>query len=490
MGTTWGPWDAERRPSVGLRCSGCDAEVSLLSPLPFACPNAGRDDDTDHVLVRRLDHGRVEFPEAATGNPFIDYASLMSLRYRATEAGLSGPKLERLIATVDEQVAQVDGTGFVATPWLEQPRLAASLGLSADNRLWTKDETANVSGSHKARHLMGVMLHLRLAERLGMLDQNRRRPLAIASCGNAALAAAVVAKAAAWPLRVFVPPDADRSVLRRLRQLDAEVTTCERDDKPGDPCVRALRAALDDGALPFTVQGNENGLAVEGGLTLGYELAQQVHESVGRLDVLVIQVGGGALASACVAALRDAVRLGLVPKMPRICTVQTKSAAPLARAYARVVTGVAQRVPLAGPPPDDPRARADWLRDRRPDVIEAQLRHAATHRSQYMWPWESVPKSVAHGILDDETYDWWAVVDGMVRTGGVPLVVDESTLRTAHRSVIWTTGVQASATGTAGVAGVSAMARDGLLRPGEIVGVLLTGRQRSAKSSIEITAVD
>jgi hypothetical protein len=33
--------------------------------------------------------------------------------------------------------------------------------------------------------------------------------LAIASCGNAALAAAVVARAGGWPLTVFVPPDAD-----------------------------------------------------------------------------------------------------------------------------------------------------------------------------------------------------------------------------------------------------------------------------------------
>jgi len=31
-----------------------------------------------------------------------------------------------------------------------------------------------------------------------------------------------------------------------------------------------------------------------------------------------------------------------------------------------------------------------------------------------MWPWEETPRSVAHGILDDETYDWLAIVKGIM----------------------------------------------------------------------------
>ena len=46
---------------------------------------------------------------------------------------------------------------------------------------------------------------------------------------------------------------------------------------PGDPTYRRLRAAIDDGAIAFTCQGNENGFAIEGGLTLGYELAGRRH---------------------------------------------------------------------------------------------------------------------------------------------------------------------------------------------------------------------
>ena len=45
------------------------------------------------------------------------------------------------------------------------------------------------------------------------------------------------------------------------------------------------------------------------------------------------------------------------------------------------------------------------------------LAHAARHRADFMWPWETEPVSVATGILDDETYDWLAVVRGTIESG-------------------------------------------------------------------------
>ena len=75
------------------------------------------------------------------------------------------------------------------------------------------------------------------------------------------------------------------------------------------------------------------------------------------------------------------------------------------------------------------------MRDRvSPALIQDELHYAATHRSEFMWPWEEEPISIATGILDDETYDWLAVVEGMLLTGGVPLVVDEQTLGESTRS--------------------------------------------------------
>ena len=58
-------------------------------------------------------------------------------------------------------------------------------------------------------------------------------------------------------------------------------------------------------------------------------------------------------------------------------------------------------------------------------AVRAGLARAAAHRSAFMQPWGQPPQSVATGILDDETYDWRAVVEGMLLTGGQPLVVSE-----------------------------------------------------------------
>jgi hypothetical protein len=34
-----------------------------------------------------------------------------------------------------------------------------------------------------------------------------------------------------------------------------------------------------------------------------------------------------------------------------------------------------------------------------------------------MWPWNEEPRSIAHGIRDDETYDWFTIVTGMLASG-------------------------------------------------------------------------
>jgi threonine synthase len=74
-----------------------------------------------------------------------------------------------------------------------------------------------------------------------------------------------------------------------------------------------------------------------------------------------------------------------------------------------------------------------------------------------MWAWETRPASLASGILDDETYDWWAVIEAMRASGGRPVVVDEAIIARA-RDLAWKhTGIHASATGTAGLAGAMSL---------------------------------
>jgi threonine synthase len=176
------------------------------------------------------------------------------------------------------------------------------------------------------------------------------------------------------------------------------------------------------------------------------------------LDHLVIQVGGGALASSVMQAFDEARQLGAIGRLPRIHTVQTRAAFPLARAYERLV--------------------AELGAEPGPAAVDRAVDEAARHRSRYMWPWETEPRSVAHGILDDETYDWLAVVRGMLRTGGRPVVADEATLRAANRRARAVTGIDVDHTGSAGLAGVMELMRDGVIGPSESIAVIFTGVRR------------
>ena len=441
-----------------IRCAGCGYVSGSDEPYPFRCPQAGHG-DTDHVLTRVLDPARVRFPRSTEFNPYLRYRALMHSYHLATAHGLTDDDYCELVSGLDRSVARVDGHGFAATPFFLSRELAGPLDFAGGGGVWVKNETGNVSGSHKGRHLMGVLVHLTVMERIGVLDAGHRRDLAIASCGNAALAAAVVARAGGWPLRVFVPPDADESVLRRLRDLHSEVVVCPREPGlPGDPAYLRLRQELDDGAVPFTTQGNENGLAIESGETLGYELVTDLAELPGGLDHLIVQVGGGALASSAIQALREAALLGALDRLPRVHTVQTSGAHPLERAYERV------RATL----PDDPG----------PDAVHAAMAAAAARRSEFMWPWEQEPKSVAGGILDDETYDWRAVVEGMLLTGGRPVVVSEDLLVEANSLAVALTGIPVDPTGSSGLAGLLALRRSGVVGAHDKAAILFTGVRR------------
>ncbi len=447
-------------------CAGCGHRAAAGELFPIRCPAAVPGDEIDHVMTREVDPHVVEFPIGDEPNPFVRYRTLFRAYWLARAAGWSDERYIERVERLDRAVAAVDGRGSVATPFLRSGPLSDHLGFDPAGGVWIKDETGNVSGSHKGRHLVGAMLEMLVAEEVGG-GRGGQAPLAIASCGNAALAAAVVARAAERTLDVFVPPGADTTVLEQLRDLGARVTECPREPgSTGDPSVRRLRRAIADGAVPFTCQGNENGLAIEGGETLGYEMVSELARQGRTLDRLVVQVGGGALASSCSQAFAEARALGAIDRLPRLDTVQTNGCWPPRRAYERVAARLDARPgAIPGGPPD-----------RR--AVNEELAYAAHHRSAFMWPWESEPRSIAHGILDDETYDWLAVVRGMLLTGGSPVLVDEAMLIEANDVARTTTGIEADHTGTAGLAGLRELVRQGSVGPMESVGVLFTGHRR------------
>ncbi|MEQ8842141.1 MAG: PLP-dependent lyase/thiolase [Acidimicrobiales bacterium] len=364
--------------------------------------------------------------EPLVDNPFVRYRERLDSHAVALAGGMSDDEFVDVVERLDAAVAAIDGHGFRITPTTAMPDLAGRAGLADGVELFVKIEVDNVGGSHKGRHLFGVALQMLVDERLGAAPSG---PLAIASCGNAALGASVIARALDRPLQVFVPTWADPPVVAQLTGLGADLRVCpRREGEAGDPCYLRFREAVVAGARPFSVQGIDTPSTFDGGRTIGWELADQVPD----LDALFVQVGGGALATAA------SIGLGDVALFP----VQAEGCAPLRRAW-------------------------DLL------APEFDLDAAALIPGDFMWPWQPEPASAATAILDDITYDWLPLVRRTLETGGEPVVADEATIRRAHELAA-ATGIAVSATGSAGLAGVLTSGPS----TGQRIAVLFTGVER------------
>jgi len=437
---------------TGWECMVCGAAVDIATPFPWRCPNSTLL-DRRHVLA--IVHG--EPTGSASGfvgektvapvrwdagaNPFITHDADLAWAAFADANGIDATTREAMVTELDRHVQQVAGVGFVPTPFGRSDALSDALGFTDGGGVWVKDETGGVGGSQKARHLFTILLHLLAAERLGYLPQ--RPPLAIASCGNAALAAATLAAAATWPIDVYVPTWMGDGFGAELDRLGARIHRCERrsSDPSGDPAMFRFREAVEAGSIPFTVQGPENALALDGGRTMGWEIGHQLRGAgVEQLDRMFVQVGGGAFATCLGAGLRDTA--GGV----RFVAVQAAGCAPLRRAWDRAGTD-----------------------------LDDGTRQLGVRWGELMTPWEQ-PESFADGILDDETYDWLGVIDAI---GGAradaPVVAAEADIVAAHQ-LARSAGFDVSPTGSAGLAGL--IASIDTVQPTEQVAVVMSGLAR------------
>ena len=329
-------------------------------------------------------------------------------------------------------------------------------------------------------------------------------------------------------LDVYVPVWANPAVTDRITELGGRVVRCPRAEGVlGDPAHHAMKAAVAAGAVPFSCQGTDTPTAIDGARTLAYEMADALADAArpgpARLDRVFVQVGGGALATALVTGLAASEGLD---RLPVIHAVQPEGNHPLVRAWDRVTAEITRQPAAAD---NQARAAADesgpagslqHVADNRTGTATAAedgsgpagsvLQHVADNRARaaiaaelgplgdeavravgarlaaspqkYMTPWETEPVSYATGILDDIAYDWTAVVEAMLRSGGHPVVASEDDLRQAHRLARLHTGIDVCPTGASGLGGLLALlataGSSGTVRPGERVAVLFTGRLR------------
>ncbi|MEM9745465.1 MAG: PLP-dependent lyase/thiolase [Actinomycetota bacterium] len=429
---------------VGWRCAVSGAVVPIEAVDPWRSPRSTAD-DRRYVLLP-IEALGAPSPARDDAHPFRRWEPRSAWAAAAAAHGMTDAARLALVSELDEAVARVDGSGFSITPFARSDALSESLGFSDAGGVWVKDETGNVGGSQKARHLFSILLLLRAQELLGVRSRDERAPLAIASCGNAALAAATLARAAEWPIDVYVPTWMSDGFGDVLDRLGARIHRCERrdTDPPGDPAMLRFREAVDRGAIPFTVQGPENALCLDGGRTIGWELAEQMSSTDGPpIGRIYVQVGGGAFAGCLGAGLADAAG----PSAPALVAVQTEGCAP----FERAVTALDAQ----GVTDDDERA-SRW--------------------GEVMHPWRD-PSSLADGILDDETYDWIAVDRAIRRTHGEALVVPERTVVEAHHRAV-DAGFAASPTGTAGLAGLVHDVAEGRVDRNARVAVVMSGVAR------------
>jgi threonine dehydratase len=173
--------------------------------------------------------------------------------------------LERIAAAVNE----IDPV-FLNTPQFPAESLSAALG----REIVVKVETVNPIGSFKGR---GTWL---LAKSL-----DPGRTWVCSTAGNFGQGLAYAARHRNAELHVFVPPEAPREKVSRMRAFGARVETC------GDPesAAREHAGAAENRVL--VVDGLHPQIA-EGAGTIAIELA-----AAGTFDLAVVQIGDGALIS-------------------------------------------------------------------------------------------------------------------------------------------------------------------------------------------------
>ena len=306
--------------------------------------------------------------------------------------------------------AEIVSQGEGNTPLLSRARVAAWAGVED---LLIKHEGHNPTGSFKDR---GMTVALTQAKRINA------SAVACASTGNTSSALASYAALAGLRGLVLVP--AGKVALGKLSQTIAygAQTLLVRGDF--DDCLRLARESSEQ--LGVYLANSINPWRLEGQKTIIFDLLQQLRWQ--SPDWLVLPAGNLGNTSAFGAALREARRLGLIDRAPRLACVQAAGSAPFAASFR---DGFATRHTV------------------RAETIATAIR-----------------------IGDPASYD--RAVRAIRETNGVVLSVTDDEILEA-KAIIDASGVGCEPASAASVAGTRALVRDGTIARGDRVVALLTG---------------
>jgi threonine synthase len=277
-----------------VQCGVCGGLLHIQHAQPPVCADALRD-----LFDRRLVPARAR---DGTG---------------AAESGVWRFRELVMPLAIDSQLmTQAEGN----TPLLARERVARWAGV-AD--LLLKHEGHNPTGSFKDR---GMTVAITQAKRINATA------VACASTGNTSASLASYAALAGLPALVLVP--AGKVALGKLSQTIAYGAQTLLVHGDFDDCLRLARESAEQ--LGVYLANSINPWRLEGQKTIIFDLLQQLRwESP---DWLVLPAGNLGNTAAFGAALREALRLGLISRAPRLACVQAAGSAPFAASFAEGFT--------------------------------------------------------------------------------------------------------------------------------------------------------
>ena len=298
---------------------------------------------------------------------------------------------------------------------LRARRLGAPLGL---RNLFFKHEGVNPTGAFKDRL---AALSVALAQEAGS------RGLLSASSGNLGAALAAYCAAAALPCAILLEAGAPATKIRQMAATGARVLPIAdlfaHDPETIAALMRDVARALDY-YLAYA-WAPVNPYILEASKTIAYEVVAQLD---GPPDVVIVPAGGGDTLAAQWRGYRELQAAAVIERLPRLIAVQAIGAAPLLEAF----KSGAEQVPI--------------------------LSQAASSISGI-----NVPFSGDHALA------------AVRASGGRVVAVADEEIREMQTRLARREGIWVEPVGSAPVAALSVLVREGAIRPDERVVCLLTG---------------
>ncbi len=280
--------------------------------------------------------------------------------------------------------------------------------------LLAKHQGMNPSGSFKDTGMTAA---------ISMAREKRFRWVACASTGNTSASMAAYAARAGLKSLVLIPEG--KIAWGKLSQsLEYGAVTCQlRTDFDG--CLRTLNEVVR--RFPVYLLNSMNPYRLEGQKTAGFELLEQLGWAVP--DHIIVPGGNLGNSSALGKGLLELRQLGFIPRLPKLSIIQAEGANPLVRT-----------------------------------IREAGGKKLISVQAETM----------ATAIRIGSPASWRKALRVLETTGGACEQVSEAELAVA-KAEIGAEGIGCEPASAATLAGLKKLVRQGFVRPGEIVVLVLTG---------------